>query len=93
MNLRPVLLCIAVILAILVFAKNLLSHGSLMAGLPRSFIEWCVATYNPKNAEEVADMEIVIAVAISTIVTSLLISLALLLRKRLKKRLNYHAST
>lgn len=78
--LRPVLLCIAVILAILVLAKYLLSLGSPMESLPRSFIEWCLATYNPQNAEEVADMEIVIAVAISTVVTSFLVSLAYLLR-------------
>ena len=79
--LRPVLLCIAVTFLFLALMKYLLSDGSPMAGLPPLFIEWCAATYNPQNAEEVADMEIVIAVAISTALTSVLACVVLLLRK------------
>jgi hypothetical protein len=79
---RPVLLCVAVTFMILVLTKYLLSDGSPMSGLPASFIDWCLATYNPQNAEEVADMEMVIALAISTVLTSVLACAVLLLRKK-----------
>jgi hypothetical protein len=52
-----------------------------MADLPASLIEWCVTTYNPQNAEQVADMEILIALAISTALISTLACVVLLLRK------------
>lgn len=78
---RPVLLCVAVTFLILVLTKYLLSAVSPMADLPAAFIEWCVTTYNPQNAEEVADMETVIALAISTALISSLACVVLLLRK------------
>jgi len=79
--LRPVLLCVAVIFLNLVLTKYLLSDGSPMSDLPASFINWCLATYNPQNAEEVADMEMVIALAISAVLTLALACVVLLLRK------------
>lgn len=80
--LRPVLLCVAAIFLILVLTKYLLSEGSPMSSLPASFVDWCLATYNPQNAEEVADMEMVIALSISTVLTSVLAGAFLFLRKR-----------
>ena len=52
-----------------------------MSGLPASFIDWCPVTYNPQNAEEVADMEMVIALGISTVLMSVIAGVVLLLRK------------
>lgn len=79
--LRPVLLCAALTFLILALTKFILSVGSPAAGLPQWFIEWSLATYNPQNAEEVADMEMVIAIALSIVLTSVLACVALLLHK------------
>ena len=35
--------------------RHLLISDSILAELPKPFTEWLVATYNPQNAEEVAD--------------------------------------
>ncbi|WP_420476512.1 hypothetical protein [Noviherbaspirillum sp. ST9] len=78
---RPGLLCAAATFLVLALTKYLLSAGSPMAGLPASFIEWCLATYNPRNAEEVADMELVIAFAISTTLMFALACVVLVLQK------------
>ena len=79
--LRPFLLCLSVTLPALAPTKYLLIDGSILADLPRSFIDWLVAAYNPQNAEEVADMELVVALAISFAAMSALACLAALLQQ------------
>lgn len=78
---RPVLLCVVATFLILALAKYLLSDGSPMAGASPLFIDWYLAVYNPQNAEEVADMEMVLALAISTALISTLACVVFVLKK------------
>lgn len=86
--LRPVLLSFAAALATLVLTKYLLGDTSPMKHLPRSFIEWCVSIYGPQNAEEVADLELVVAVVISVALTSGIACLVGLSRKWRRTKLS-----
>lgn len=79
--LRLVLLCAALAFMMLALTRYLLSEDSPMRHLPGPFIEWCVAIYQPQNAEEVADLEFVLASVISVALTSFVAWFVLLSRK------------